>query len=143
MENDGIDPRWKPGGGLASSTGRVGHIAELQLDAISLHYGIENKQMIVPGVLWGFWKKVVHRSHDQGKIPVLRWEPTNEEKYVEGVRIPTMHVITEERHGELLNYERLFNEKVEAAKIEKPVTITPYSKEQQLRGRTSKRPRRN
>lgn len=137
IEHDGIDPKWRPGGGLSSSAGRVGHITELQLDCISLTYGAENKQMVVPAVLWGFWRKVVHRAREQGKQPLLRWEPTNEERFVAGVRIPTLHVISEERHADLLAYERLYREKQEAARSTLPSTIQPYTKEAQLaRGRS-------
>ena len=132
LEHDGPDPRWRPGGGLSSSTGRVGHITELQLDVISLHYGAENKQMIVPGILWGFWKKVVQRANEQGKTPLLRWEPTNEDKYVEGVKIPPMHIISEARHAELLGYERAHHEKI-AALTTVSGGVRAYSKEDQLK----------
>jgi len=138
LEHDGPDPRWKPGGGLSSSTGRVGHITELQLDVISLHYGAENKQMIVPATLWGFWKKIVHRANEQGKSPMIRWEPTNEERYVEGVKIPPMHIITEERHAELLGYERAHREKV-AALTTVSGAVRSYSKEDQVRHSPGKR----
>lgn len=141
IEHDGIDPKWAPGGGLSSSAGRVGHITELQLDCISLHYGAENKQMRVPSVLWGFWRKVAHRATQQGKVPLLRWEPTNDERFVEGIRIPVMHVISEDRHAELLAYERLFNEKQAEAKRTLPATIHPYNKAEQLaRGRSRGKP---
>lgn len=102
ITHDGPDPVMKPGNGIVSETGRVGHVTALQFDAISLHYAAENKQERVPATWWTYWKKVVEKSGEWGKEPLLRIEPTNIDK--QGV--PILHLITEERHRELLAYER-------------------------------------
>lgn len=92
----------KPGNGIVSETGRVGHVTALQFDAISLHYAAENKNEKVPATWWAYWKKIVEKSADWGKHPLLRIEPTNDD----ATRLPRLHIITEERHAELLEYER-------------------------------------
>lgn len=139
IEHDGIDPKWAPGNGIVTAAGRVGHITELQLDSISRSYGAENKQMLVGSTLWGFWKKVVARAWEQGKQPLLRWEPTNEDRFIEGKRVPNLHVITEERHAELLWYERQFIERQERATA-RAGSVRSYSKEEQVR-RSKGRPK--
>jgi hypothetical protein len=124
MEHDGPDPAMSK---VASSTGRVGHITELQYDVASLHYSAENKQQKVWSGLWSFWLQIVAKAIENGKTPLLRLDPTNDEKYVLGRRIPKMHVITEERHAELLGYERLYLSQT------KTTPSLGYSKEEQLR----------
>lgn len=102
LEHDGPDPQFLPGGGIVTSTGRIGHINELQVDVLSKTYAAENKQMKVPASTWRFWVKIVGRAREMGKEPLLRFEPTNEEHR----NIPILHVISEERHAELLRAER-------------------------------------
>lgn len=99
---DGPDPVMKPGNGIVSETGRVGHVTALQFDAISLHYAAENKNERVPATWWSYWKKIVEKAGEWNKSPLLRIEPTNDDS----IRIPNLHVITEERHAQLLEYER-------------------------------------
>lgn len=126
IANDGPDPMMKPGNGIVSETGRVGHVTALQFDAISLHYAAENKHERVPSTWWNYWLKIVQRSVDWSKTPLLRIEPTNEDRFINGKRVPNLHLITEDRHAELLSYERLYLTQA------KPSATIGYSKEQQL-----------
>jgi hypothetical protein len=132
IANDGPDPVMKPGNGIVSETGRVGHVTALQFDAISLHYAAENKHEKVPSTWWTYWLKIVQRADEWRKTPLLRIEPTNEDRTISGRRIPTMHLITEDRHKELLDYERLY-----LSQTEQPKGIG-YSKEQQA-GRSKRK----
>lgn len=102
LGHDGPDPQFRPGEGFVTATGRIGHINELQVDVLSRTYAAENKLMKVPASTWRFWQKIVGRAAEMGKEPLLRFEPTNEDR--KGV--PTLHVITEDRHAELLWYEK-------------------------------------
>lgn len=103
QEHDGPDPVMMPGNGIVSETGRVGHVTALQFDALSLHYAAENKQEKVPATWWEYWKKIVERSAQWNKEPLLRIEPTNDDKH----KVPVIHMITEARHQQLLDYEKL------------------------------------
>jgi hypothetical protein len=102
MEYDGPDPRLK---GIASSTGRVGHITQLQFDVASKTYAAENKQVRLPARMFKWWLQILDVARDHDKEALLRIEPTNEPL---GLRkkVPSLHVITEERHRELLEAER-------------------------------------
>jgi hypothetical protein len=100
--HDGEPTRFRLGGGIATSTGRVGHVSGLQFDCVSMTYAGENKQMKVWAGLWTFWKQVVDVARREHLEPVLRIEPTNEDK----AGYPDLHIITEARHAELLDYER-------------------------------------
>jgi len=89
---------------ISSSTGRVGHLTELQFDVASLDYAAENKNVKVPKLLMGWWDKICEISAKHGKQPLLRIDPSNEGKHRE------MHIITAERHAELLDYEYRYRE---------------------------------
>lgn len=97
-----------PGNGIVSETGRVGHVTALQFDALSLHYAAENKNEKVPSIWWNYWLKIVQKSAEWGKTPLLRIEPTNEDRSISGMKVPVLHLITEDRHKDLLDYERLY-----------------------------------
>lgn len=106
LKHDGPDPMWQH---VASSAGRVGHITGLQFDMVSNHYTCENKQIKLPVKFLQFWMQIVDISITHGKDALLRIEPTN---VLVGPRkkAPIMHVITEERHAELLQKERDYDE---------------------------------
>ncbi len=106
LEHDGADPRWAH---VASSAGRVGHITGLQFDMVSNHYTCENKQIKLPVKFLQFWMQIVDISVTHGKDALLRIEPTN---VLVGPRkkAPIMHIITEERHAELLMKEKIADE---------------------------------
>ena len=100
-------------------------------------YAGENKQTKVWAGLWGFWKQVVDVARREHLEPVLRIEPTNEDRK----GYPNLHIITEERHAELLGYEKQVKGTVplEAVvplpaetrvKVERPA-VRSYSKEAQ------------
>jgi hypothetical protein len=97
LEHDGPDPALAA---ITSSTGRVGHITDLQFDVLSRSYAAENKQVRVPVKLLAWWLKIIAIAAQHNKQPLLRIEPTNER------RLPAMHIITAERHAELLDAER-------------------------------------
>ena len=105
QKHDGEDPMWKH---VASSTGRVGHITGLQFDMVSIHYTCENKQIKLPARFLQFWLQIVDISVTHGKDALLRIEPTN---VLVGVRkkAPVMHIITEDRHAELLRKEKEYD----------------------------------
>lgn len=86
---------------IASSTGRVGQITDLQFDVVSLDYAAENKLVKVPKKLLGWWTQIVGIAAKHEKHPLLRIVPSNEGKY------PEMHIITADRHAELLNKEAI------------------------------------
>jgi hypothetical protein len=95
IRHDGLDPLYRL---VASSTGRIGHLTGLQFDVASKTYDAENKNMVVPAGLWKAWQQVCRLAKEHGKEPLLRLEPSNTDK--KGV--PILHIITEERHRDLL-----------------------------------------
>ena len=106
LDHDGPDLRFK---GIASSTGRVGHITGLQFDVISKSYAAENKQVRVPARLYKWWKQILDVARDQNKDALLRIEPTNIDIGVPmklRKKAMSLHIITEERHAELLEAEK-------------------------------------
>lgn len=107
QEHDGPDPDHKPGESmLVTSTGRVGHLTHLQFDALSRTYATENKNVKVPMNFWRWWVQVVNVAHKYGKTPCLVIDPAVDQKRTDGTPIPGMHVISPERHAELLKAER-------------------------------------
>ncbi len=111
LKHDGSDPAWQH---VASSAGRVGHITGLQFDMVSKHYTAENKQIKLPVKFLQFWMQIVDISVTHGKDALLRIEPTN---VLLGSRkkAPVMHIITEERHAELLHKEQIADEFMSSA----------------------------
>jgi hypothetical protein len=115
IKHDGPDPRFRPGAGLVSTTGRVGHVTGLQFDTLSRTYAGENKHEKVPATWWKYWVQVCTKAVEHGKQPWLRVDPTNDDDVtVNGRPVPIIHMITEERHAELLAYERAALEGAEA-----------------------------
>ena len=96
LQHDGPDPAYRL---ISSSTGRVGHISDLQFDVVSRSYAAENKNVKVPLKLLRWWEQIGRIAHEHGKCPMLRIVPSNEGKYQE------MHIITADRHKELLQTE--------------------------------------
>jgi hypothetical protein len=112
QEHDGPDPRMK---GITSSTGRVGHITQLQYDVASLHYSAENKQVKLPAKIVQWWMQIIDVATNNGKEPLLRIEPTNVLVGVFRKKAPEMHIITASRHAELLQKERDLEKEAEDA----------------------------
>lgn len=111
MEHDGADPLLAPGGGIVSKTGRVGHITALQYDVHSRSYAAENKNVRLTTQLLKWWTQIFVRALDQRKQPLLVIDPSNKPNtFVHNGfthKIPVMHIITEDRHAELLRCERI------------------------------------
>lgn len=99
LEVNGPDPIFK---NITSSTGRVGHITDLQMDVISYDYAAENKLVKVPKKLLAWWMQINDVAAKHHKKPLLRIVPSNEGRF------PAMHIISEERHADLLRIEALF-----------------------------------
>jgi hypothetical protein len=115
LEADGPDPNFAK---IASSTGRIGHITGIRVDAVSKNYFTENKNRRVPTWMTAAWLLINQRARDFDKHALLHIEPPNMPKdYVlNGVKykLDTMAVITQPRHAELIRTERAFNELVNA-----------------------------
>lgn len=105
LKHDGDDPRWS---GISSSTGRVGFITNLQFDVVSKTYAAENKNVKMPATYLKWWLQILDVARTQGKEALLRIEPTNDVKIL-GIpkKVSSLHIITEERHAELLRKEKL------------------------------------
>jgi hypothetical protein len=67
----------------------------------------ENKQVKVPAKLFSWWQQIVAIAKVQGKQPLLRIEPTNLDANGRKIRAPDLHIITAERHAELLRKEKI------------------------------------
>jgi len=136
LQHNGADPKMSPGNGIISTTGRIGQNTQMMADLWSRDYIGEVKNIIVWAQLWGFWKKIVDRSIEYGKEPVLIIDPNNDDQFVRGKKVPVLHILAESRHAELLNYERLYRDKQDEARQVSTGSVRPYSKEQQVaRGR--------
>lgn len=112
IEGDGPDPLLRPGGGIASSTGRVGMITAMQYDVVSRTYAAESKLVRMPSILLGWWVQICQVAEGAGKEPLLWWTPSNEDA---PRAVKTLVAITESRHKDLLAYERLFLDKQSTA----------------------------
>ena len=107
LKHDGKDPRLS---GLTTSTGRVGHLTHLQFDVLSKSYAAECKQVKVPAKLFGWWRQIVSIATTQGKDALLYIEPTNTDVQGKKIRVPELHILTAERHAELLRKEKIADE---------------------------------
>lgn len=113
LEIDGPDPAFAK---IASSTGRVGHITGLRMDAVSLHYRTENKNRVMPQWFIKAWILINQRAIDFGKSALLHIDPPNMPKDfpLNGKRykLDTIACISQERHEELIIRDALL-EKIE------------------------------
>lgn len=111
VEVDGPDPQYAK---IATSTGRVGHITNMRIDGISLHYVTENKNRVLPAWMIAAWVLINQRAIDFDKHVLLRLDPPNmpKEYPINGVikKLDTMAVITQARHEELIIKERELEE---------------------------------
>lgn len=101
LEANGSDPAYAL---IHSSTGRVGHITDLQFDVVSKDYAAENKLVKVPKKILSWWIQIGNVARTHGKKPLLRIVPSNEGRH------PAMHIISEERHLELLRMEQFYRQ---------------------------------
>jgi len=107
---DGQDPVYEK---IASSTGRIGHITNIRVDAISAHYVTENKNRALPAWLILAWTLINQRAVDFDKNALLHLDPPNmpREFPIQGTTrlLDTMAVITQTRHEELILSEKDLN----------------------------------
>lgn len=108
---DGEDPQYSK---IASSTGRVGHITGMRIDAVSKTYVIENKNRKIPTWMVQAWVLINQRSVTFNKNLLLHLEPPNmpKEFLVEGqkIKLDTLAVLTQTRHEDLIKTERVLKE---------------------------------
>lgn len=108
VEVDGRDPQYDK---IATSTGRVGHITNMQFDAISKTYVTEVKNRQLPGWLVKAWIQIQQRSLDFHKNALLYLEPPNAPKEFTLNTVKhkndAMAVIRQDRHEELILKEKL------------------------------------
>lgn len=111
QEADGPDPNFR---GIASSTGRVGHITSLQFDAVSRSYVIENKNRVMPTWLIKAWVQINQRAVDFNKEAYLHVDPPNMPKtfIINGkhLALSTLAIIGRTRHEQLLKRDRALSE---------------------------------
>lgn len=108
LQVDGPDPSFR---NIASSTGRIGHITAMRVDAISRNYVTENKNRKMPSWLIDAWVLINQRSVDFNKNALLHVDPPNMPKTfpIQGghQRLDTMAIIAQTRHEELIKHERI------------------------------------
>lgn len=108
---DGADPAFKH---IASSTGRIGMITGIRVDAVSKNYVTEAKNRVLPKWLIDAWLLINQRSIDFSKNALLHLEPPNAPRdfVLNGMKykLGTMAIITQDRHEDLIRAERLFLE---------------------------------
>jgi hypothetical protein len=111
LSADGPDPAFK---NIATSTGRIGHITNIRVDAVSLHYVTENKNRILPVWIRDAWILINQRAEDFNKYPLLHLDPPNFPKTIpingQQKKLDSMAVITQTRHEELIQKERELEE---------------------------------
>lgn len=108
---DGPDPSFAK---IASSTGRIGHISGLRIDAVSRTYVTENKNRKMPTWLIQAWILINQRGEDFNKHVLLHVDPPNmpHEYQSQGLKkkLDTMAIITQNRHEELIRREKALGE---------------------------------
>lgn len=121
---DGADPNFR---NIASSTGRIGHITGMRIDAISKNYVTENKNRKMPTWLITAWILINQRSVDFNKNALLHVDPPNMPKtyVIQGGnrKLDTLAIITQTRHEELIKHERILADLVR--EIEKHLIYEP------------------
>lgn len=108
---DGPDPNFQH---IATSTGRIGHITNIRVDAISAHYVTENKNRTLPVWIIDAWLLINQRAVDFNRNALLHLDPPNmpKEMIINGTKekLGTMSIITQDRHEELIAKERALSE---------------------------------
>ncbi len=111
QDADGPDPFYK---NITSSTGRVGHITNMQVDGITRSYVIENKNRSLPIWINKAWIQILQKAADFNKHALLHIEPSNiiREYPVNGVKkkTDTMAIIAQSRHLSLIRSEKTLQE---------------------------------
>lgn len=104
---DGPDPLFA---NIASSTGRIGHISGIRVDAVSKNYVTENKNRKMPTWCIEAWVLINQRARDFNKNALLHVDPPNmpRDYQINGlkVKLDTMAIITQTRHEDLIRAEK-------------------------------------
>lgn len=107
---DGHDPAFKH---IASSTGKIGMITGIRVDAVSMNYVTEVKNRDLPKWINDAWLLINQRSIDFDKNALLHIDSPNRSKdfVLNGVkyRLSPMDIITETRHESLITSEKKLN----------------------------------
>jgi len=107
LSADGADPAFA---NITSSTGRIGHITGIRVDAVSKNYVTENKNRKVPSWMVAAWVLINQRARDFNKHALLHIEPPNMPRDMRlngrSEKLDTMAIITQTRHEELIRAER-------------------------------------
>jgi hypothetical protein len=105
---DGPDPAFR---NIASSSGRIGFITGMRVDAISRSYVTENKNRKMPTWLIDAWVLINQRSVDFQKHALLHVDPPNMPRdfVIQGGKrkLDTLAIITQSRHEELISNEKI------------------------------------
>jgi len=111
LDADGPDPNFK---GIASSTGRVGHITELRFDGVSRRYATENKNRKMQKWLIDAWILINQKAIEYHKFALLRLDPPNMPKTFpmngKNEKLSTLAVITEDHHEYLVVRNRMLSD---------------------------------
>ena len=98
LKNDGECDKFAE---MTTSTGRLGQLTNLQFDVISNHYAVECKhRSSVPKWLMSAWEQIIDKSAAHDKSAMLAVKKNYK---------PIMHIITPERHAELLRKEKEYD----------------------------------
>lgn len=136
VASDGPDPSFSK---IASSTGRIGHISGLRIDAVSRTYVTENKNRKMPTWFIAAWVLINQRGEDFNKHILLHIDPPNmpKEYLSQGLKkkLDTMAVIRQSRHEELIKKEKalgeleqiLFSDVIDEAKLQQAQKVFMYS----------------
>lgn len=106
VDIDGADPAYK---GIASSTGKIGHITSMQADAISKTYVTEAKNRDLPVWIRDAWVQIQQRALDLNKNALLYIDPpTRTDFMINGTKHKSsaLSIITKSRHDELILNEK-------------------------------------
>jgi hypothetical protein len=107
LKADGPDPAFA---NIISSTGRVGHITGMRIDAVSKTYVTENKNRKMPSWLIDAWILINQRAVSFNKNLLLHVDPPNMPREfpceLGTKKLSTMAIITQERHEELIRKEQ-------------------------------------
>ena len=124
-DKDGFDPKYR---NLTSSTGRIGQITGIQADILSVHYIGEAKNEKFPLKWLRYWHKIVQKGAEWKKDSILMILPPNRGEV--DPRLPALHIITPERHAELLRKEKYYDEHDgdAEAKFIQPINPNPVTK---------------
>lgn len=108
LSADGADPLYR---NIASSTGRIGFITNMRVDAVSRTYITENKNRKLPLWVINAWVLLNQKGDEFQKNILLHIDPPNMPNTypVQGItkKLDTMAIIKQERHEDLIQTERL------------------------------------